>query len=117
MKLLYRVHYELQCRGLEIHFCCPLCVCARMRAYMYVGVYMCTCVYVHDCIHALACVFICSLQLAGWEKLVAMLLLFCLIWKIVFREETSSCHKLLSDNMTCTDKLQQWHIPPLCVRY
>ena len=73
MKLLYRVHYELQCRGLGVHFYCPLCMCACIRvcvhaclcACMHVGVYMCTCVCVHDCIHVLACVFICSLQLAG----------------------------------------------------
>ena len=73
---------------------------------------MCVCVCVCVCAHAYVhgcmclCVNVCTqMRLAGWVKLAAALLFY--LEDCVQRRD-----KLLPDHSTCTDKLQQWHIPP-----
>ena len=73
-----------QCGFCYVNVC--VCVCVWWE-----GMWVCVCVhaYVHACL--CVCVHVCTqMLLAGWVRLAAMLPLFCFIWKIVFKEETSS---------------------------
>ena len=91
---------------MDIRVCVCVCVCVR------VCVCLCVCVCVCACICAWVYVFMCTCmhsnaacRLGEACSHVAALLFY--LEDCVQRRD-----KLLPDNSTCTDKLQQWHIPP-----